>query len=84
MRNNLRLLLTARRSPGIERMSKVHKASPEELEPDRRTRLNPRHKRKAAQKIAGHGWRIEDGLPVCPSCFARRVLKGKYTLDDIA
>jgi hypothetical protein len=35
---------------------------------DGRTYLNKKHKRKAAEKFAHQGWRIEGELPVCPSC----------------
>jgi hypothetical protein len=39
--------------------------------------MSEQHKRKAAEKFAKQGWRIEDGIPVCPSCFIKRNGKGK-------
>jgi hypothetical protein len=43
----------------------------------------PEHKRKAAEKFAKQGWRMEAEIPVCPDCFAHRLAQGKYSPDEI-
>jgi hypothetical protein len=46
--------------------------------------MSEEYKLRAAEKFASQGWRIEAGMPVCPSCFIRRFGKGKYDHEDIA
>ncbi|MEI8291030.1 MAG: hypothetical protein WCH99_16315 [Verrucomicrobiota bacterium] len=50
---------------------------------DKRTYQSEEHKFRAAEKFASQGWRIEAGLPVCPTCFIRRFAKEIYVHKDI-